>query len=269
MCMPNACCSWRWAAATTTLIHHCELPLAHSFRSPFVPPPCAGMRCSMRALLLCAALAVLCACSLPLASGWKPRSLPRTAAAAGAPRHRFFLPNPCVLNDERTGAHYDLTSLRKTGSVKRQQTRGACAQADTGAVAAVTRDSVAVLDCHRWRGPSSSSSAITAARYVTRSAAHSPRLVLLVSFPSSQLGLLRFGRRLLLQDERVRSGQRGRPLRKRARLSVQCKDDQLRRENRGVRRLLRAAPHAPRRQQSRCGSAGALFERRYLLPRTH
>ena len=106
--------------------------------SPFVPRPCAGMRCSMRALLLCAALAVLCACSLPLASGWKPRSLPRTAAAAGAPRHRFFLPNPCVLNDERTGAHYDLTSLRKTGSVKRQQTRGACAQADTGAVAAVT-----------------------------------------------------------------------------------------------------------------------------------
>ena len=141
----NACCSWRWAAATTTLMPHCDCcPLGPSLsqpissRSPFVPPPCAGMRCSMRALLLCAALAVLCACSLPLASGWKPRSLPRTAAAAGAPRHRFFLPNPCVLNDERTGAHYDLTSLRKTGSVTTKQARGAWVQARAGTAAAVT-----------------------------------------------------------------------------------------------------------------------------------
>ena len=51
-------------------------------------------------------------------ASWKPRSYPRTNNVNRAPaRHRFFLPNPCVLNDERTGAQFDLTPLRKTGSV--------------------------------------------------------------------------------------------------------------------------------------------------------
>jgi hypothetical protein len=63
-------------------------------------------------------LLLLASCSPVSASveQWKPRQMgPRSPSLAN--RHRFFLPNPCVLHDERTGADFDITSLRKTGSV--------------------------------------------------------------------------------------------------------------------------------------------------------
>lgn len=64
-----------------------------------------------------AATEVVAAAGAAAEATWKPRSYPRTNNVNRAPaRHRFFLPNPCVLNDERTGAQFDLTPLRKTGS---------------------------------------------------------------------------------------------------------------------------------------------------------
>ncbi len=45
---------------------------------------------------------------------WKPRLLSRSAADTARKRtQRFFLPNPCIFDDDRTGAHFDLTQLRK------------------------------------------------------------------------------------------------------------------------------------------------------------
>jgi len=50
---------------------------------------------------------------------WKPRSFPNLFRGANSNpngHRRFFLPNPCKLEDERTGASFDLTGLRRAGS---------------------------------------------------------------------------------------------------------------------------------------------------------
>jgi hypothetical protein len=79
-----------------------------------VPLDSGVMSSSFSSVALVTLVSVLVACSLPSASAWKPRAGPRSPNFAN--RHRFFLPNPCVLHDEHTGAEFDITSLRKTGS---------------------------------------------------------------------------------------------------------------------------------------------------------
>lgn len=69
--------------------------------------PCAVVLLS---LLLCG---LLPARGTEVEAQWKPRQGP---ANRYPQRGRFFLPNPCVLQDDKTGAHFDLTSLRRTGS---------------------------------------------------------------------------------------------------------------------------------------------------------
>lgn len=44
---------------------------------------------------------------------YKPQLFSRSAAGLARRKQRFFLPNPCIFDDDRTGAHFDLTQLRK------------------------------------------------------------------------------------------------------------------------------------------------------------